>query len=204
MRTWLLCGIALMLVFASPVMAATWAEDGDAGDLPATAQVPVGQGALDAITGTLPAGDADMYCISIVDDTLVDIQTCTGTSFDTQLFLFRADGIGVGMNDDACSLQSDITPATMTCPAAVGPGEYLIAVSKYNKDPVDNAGGLLWLSGTAEHCADGPAAANPIAGWTGTTTTGGAYQITFRSVNFCGGAVPVERTSWGTIKSLYR
>ena len=62
---------------------------------------------------------------------------------------------------------------------------------------------LLWLSGTQEHCADGAGAANPIAGWTGTTTVGGAYVITMRSVTYCG-VTSVEPATWGNIKSLYR
>jgi hypothetical protein len=202
MKTLLVCSVALGVLLAAPAMA-QWVEQGDAGDLPATAQVPTGTGPLTTITGDLPAGDVDMYCISITDPTMLNAETCSGTSFDTQLFLFRADGLGVGMNDDACSLQSRITSTTMSCPNAVGPGDYFIAVSKYNRDPVDAQQQLLWLSGTQEHCADGAGAANPIAGWTGTTTVGGAYVITMRSVTYCG-VTSVEPATWGNIKSLYR
>src|SRR5215470_2717087 len=49
-----MCGRAL----ASPV---TWAEVGDAGELPGTAQVPTGVGTLDAITGTIGFHDVDLY-----------------------------------------------------------------------------------------------------------------------------------------------
>jgi len=193
-----------VILLAGPALADTWTETGDAGDLPGSAQIPTGAGSLDAIIGTLDASDADMFCIHIDTPTQFVGQTCGGASWDTQLFLFRADGMGVGMNDDGCSLQSMITSATMNCPNAVGPGDYYIAITRYNRDPVDAGGALLWLSGNAEHCADGPGAANPVAGWTGTTSAGGAYTISFTAVSFCGGGTPVESSTWGAIKSLYR
>ncbi len=204
MKLQLLLCVALGMLLVAPAMGQVWTEQGDAGDLPGTAQVPTGTGALTTINGDLPAGDADMYCITIDTPSTLDIQTCVGTTFDTQLFLFRNDGVGVGMNDDNCSLQSQITPATMSCPNAVGPGSYFIAVTKYNLDPIDALGQLLWVAGTAEHCADGPGAANAINGWTGTTTTGGAYQITMTSVSYCGGATAVEPSTWGSIKNTYK
>ena len=92
----------------------------------------------------------------------------------------------------------------MNCPNAIGAGDYLIAISRYNNDPVDASGALLWLSGTAEHCVDGPGAANPVAGWNGTTSSSGDYQIFLRSVTYCGGATAVEPATWGSIKSIYR
>ena len=42
----------LLLCLAPAAHAATWAESGDAGDLPAAAQITTGCGSLDTISGT--------------------------------------------------------------------------------------------------------------------------------------------------------
>src|SRR5437016_4480378 len=56
------------LAFASRAHAQTWNEAGDAGDLPATAQVTTGAGALTSIHGNLASpSDVDMYCIHVPD-----------------------------------------------------------------------------------------------------------------------------------------
>jgi hypothetical protein len=55
-----------------------------------------------------------------------------------------------------------------------------------------------------EHCPpDGPGAANPIASWLNTSTSTGAYTITFTGVSYCG-ATAVEPTTWGSIKNIYK
>jgi len=51
MKTWLVF-ITLGLLVAAPAMA-QWVEQGDAGDLPTTAQIPIGTGLLTTITGTI-------------------------------------------------------------------------------------------------------------------------------------------------------
>ncbi len=202
MRALLAYAVALGVLLAAPAMA-QWVEQGDAGDLPGSAQVPVGGGPLATIAGTLDANDVDMYCIRIDDPAGFLAGTCNGASYDTQIFLFREDGLGIGMNDDACGLQSQIGAATTACPNFAGPGQYLLAVSRYNRDPVDAAGATLWLSGTAEHCVDGTGAANPVAGWINNTSAGGAYTIALAGVSYCG-ATAVEPSTWGSIKSIYR
>jgi hypothetical protein len=53
MRAWLTLTVLLGLSVAAPAGAQTWAEQGDAGDLPPFAQVPVGQGPITSITGSL-------------------------------------------------------------------------------------------------------------------------------------------------------
>ena len=55
--------IAALLVLAGSVTAAnaqTWAEQGEAGDLPSTANITDGAGPLLSITGGLGASDVDM------------------------------------------------------------------------------------------------------------------------------------------------
>jgi hypothetical protein len=111
------------------------------------------------------------------------------TTWDTQLWLFRCDGTGVVHNDDnpdaTTGLQSRIDNRTNCITQG---GIYLLAISRYNRDAVDANGQLLWRDDTAllrgVRCPDGPGAANPIAGWTGTTSAGGRYVISLQGAYF--------------------
>jgi hypothetical protein len=196
MKTLLLV-LALGLLFAVPAMA-QWVEPEDAGNLPATAQIPLGDGPLVTIAGTITPGDVDMFCIMVTDPTTFVASTC-GVAWDTQLFLFREDGIGVATDDDLCDpgLQSLIN-GFASCQYSVGPGTYYIAVSRYNVDPRDAAGAVIFSSSTG--CATG--AAGPVASWTASTSTAGDYIITLTSVNYCG-TVATEGTTWGSLKAMY-
>ncbi|MFN4033817.1 MAG: hypothetical protein ACK4ME_09435, partial [Fimbriimonadales bacterium] len=71
--------------------AQTWYEQGDAGDLPETAQ-STGSGPIAEIQGSLDANDVDMYAIYITDPANFSASTVGGATFDTQLWLFDADG----------------------------------------------------------------------------------------------------------------
>jgi hypothetical protein len=194
-------GIALA---AAPAIADTWTEQGDAGELPGIHQVPVGNDPFTMIYGvfTGDATNADMFCINIVDHGGFMASTVGLTTNDTQLFLFDMDGFGITFNDDdpAGGLQSTITGQFV--PAN---GEYLLAVSSgWTFDPLDPAGAEMWLDSpySTERAPDGPGAAGPISGWTGTANTG-EYGIALTGVGFCE-STPVESATWGTIKSMYR
>ncbi|OYT68538.1 MAG: hypothetical protein CFK48_11245, partial [Armatimonadetes bacterium CP1_7O] len=156
---------------------------GDAGDLPATAQLvtlpdqtpcttPVNR-----IRGTLDASDVDMYVIYIQDPASFVASTVGTTSWDTQLWLFRCDGTGVVANDDSSGLQSRIDNSVNCITEA---GVYLLAISRYNRDPIDSNGQALWSTG-ALSCASNT---NPIANWTGTTSAAGRYIITLQGAYF--------------------
>ncbi|OYT71807.1 MAG: hypothetical protein CFK49_11100 [Armatimonadetes bacterium JP3_11] len=166
---------------------APWDEQyyggGDAGDLPATAQLvtlpdqtpcttPVNR-----IRGTLDASDVDMYVIYIQDPASFVASTVGTTSWDTQLWLFRCDGTGVVANDDSSGLQSRIDNSVNCITEA---GVYLLAISRYNRDPIDSNGQALWSTG-ALSCASNT---NPIANWTGTTSAAGQYNITLQGAYF--------------------
>ena len=203
MKALLACGIALGILFAVPAMAQVWNEVDDAGDLPGTVQTPTGSGDLTAIAGTIAASDADMYCVRIDVPANFSATTCAGSTLDTQLWLFFEDGRGVACNDDdpgGCGLQSKVTGTFV--PTA---GQYLLAVTVYNRDPQDASAQLIWANSPfgAERQPDGPGAANPIASWTGTTSDTGAYTIALTGVTFCTPNA-VEPATWGEIKSLYR
>ncbi len=193
--------VALGVLLAAPAMA-QWVEQGDAGELPATAQVPIGGGPLATISGTFLADDTDMFCIRIDAPTSFTATTCGGTQDDTQLFLFREDGTGVTHDDDdpgGCGLQSTITGVFVS-----SPGQYLIAVSKYNRDPQGAGACTIWANSpfNVERAPDGTCPGNPVIGWTGTTSAG-SYRISMTSVSYCG-ATAVEPATWGGIKSIYR
>jgi len=203
MKALLACGVALGILFAVPAMAQVWNEVDDAGDLPGTVQTPTGSGDLTAIAGTIVPNDADMYCIRIDVPDNFSATTCAGSTLDTQLWLFFEDGRGVTFDDDdpgGCGLQSKITGTFV--PAA---GQYLLAVSTYNRDAQDEQSQLLWLNSpfNLERQPDGLGAANPVAVWVGTTSDNGDYTITLTGATFCTPNA-VEPATWGEIKNLYR
>ncbi|GJQ30132.1 MAG: hypothetical protein HBSAPP03_20160 [Phycisphaerae bacterium] len=177
---------------ALTVNAYAWNElvDGgsDAGELPNFHQVLIGTGPVGAIVGNNAANDTDMFEIEICD--LFNFSASTvGASFDTQLFLFNLDGTGVSFNDDASGTASIITFGFVP-----GPGRYLLAITRYNRDPVDEAGQLLWNNTpfNVERAPDGPGMFNPVASWTGVTTAAGAYRINLTGACFPNLAPPCD------------
>jgi hypothetical protein len=165
---------------------------GDAGDLPATAQLVTlpdqtpCQSPVSRIRGDNDADDVDMYVICITDPANFVASTVGTTGWDTQLWLFRCDGTGVVHNDDAVGttvLQSRIDNSTNCIQQG---GIYLLAISRYNRDAVDSQGQRLWNDSPFRslRCPDGPGAANPVAGWTGTTSAGGRYVISLQGAYF--------------------
>ncbi len=165
-----------------------WNEQGDAGDLPATAQdVDNGGGQLSNIIGASFDG-VDMYGIVITDPngfsawTSGDQGGAGGSAdFDTQLYLFDSAGMGVLGNDDnpgGAPFHSGITvPANDgTGAAPAGPGNYYIAVSNFGNSPV-SAGGQIFDQASFEEISgpDGPGGNSAITGWEG--GAGGNYDI---------------------------
>ncbi len=166
-----------------------WFEDfdggGDAGDLPELAQAVNGPGRTE-IRGSLETpDDVDMYSISICDPAQFFASTEHVTPYDTQLFLFFPDGHGVVMNDDAfASYQSRITSTFV-----LQPGAYMLAIARYDRDPVDAGFSEIWddVNYIFEQQPDGPGAPNPVAGWNGLTFNPvGPYTITIQGVDGLG------------------
>ncbi|MFQ3610572.1 MAG: DVUA0089 family protein [Fimbriimonadales bacterium] len=173
-----------------------WSEsyhgNGDAGDLPATAQIvslPDRQPCQDPVTrirGDFQGNnDADMYVICITEPDSFSATTLGGSDRDTMLWLFRCDGTGVLFNDDAASssTQSELFNQS-GCISE--PGIYLLAITTYERYAVDANGQRIWNNNsTGVHCPNGPGAANPIAGWAGSTVvSGGLYNITLQGAYF--------------------
>jgi hypothetical protein len=184
---------------------APWFETGDAGDLPATAQVPAGTGPLPAIHGslTVQTDDADMFLIHIDDPACFTATTCGGSLMDTALWLFDTNGIGISFNDDdpgGCGLQSTLTGAFVPAP-----GDYYIAISGWDTDAADGAGLEIWLDTPygVERAPDGPGAPGPIAMWLYDPFEEGDYIIAMTCASYIT-IVAVEPTTWGHVKGLYK
>lgn len=181
MRTFV--GVAAVLACSGVASGQVWNEVGDAGELPGTAQIPIGSGVLTTITGTR-GPDADMFLINIPDPAAgFGAKTWDGSSGDTQLWLFDLDGFGVTFNDDAAGhgLLSEITNAFVGAP-----GNYYLAVSNYDYDALNGAGLEIWLDTPfgVERQPDGPGAPGPVMSWGGTGGSANAYQIDLRGVEF--------------------
>lgn len=165
-----------------------WVETGDAGELPGTAQVTMGAGALVSITGDNSLGDADMFAIMITDEASFSATTVGVTGFDTQLFLFNSAGMGVTFNDDsAASFQSTLTSTFVT-----SNGLYYIAISGFDYDAA--SGGLeIWLDTPfgVERAPDGPGAGGAVDGWLD-SGAGGVYEIILTGAEYA--AVPEPGT----------
>jgi hypothetical protein len=169
---------AAMLLFAAAGAQADWAEVGDAGALPGTAQSVTGGGPLTNITGTLASADADMFAVFILGAFTATTVGTTGTVSDTQLFLFDSAGRGVLANDDASNLTS-----RSTISGTLAPGIYYLAITEFNLDPVSSGGAIFPGAFQGLHGPTGSGGASPITGWSASTPAGGTYQIDLAGVS---------------------
>lgn len=163
-----------------PPSGVEWNESGDAGDLPETAQATGTDNSqnLVAINGALDADDVDMFAIYIPDPSQFRAFTDTATTgFDSQLWLFDANGNGIVHDDDSAgSLRSAISNANGCIPS---PGLYYIAISRFNRDARDCNDGAIWSS-AVNACA--LSTATRVNGWSGTTSPG-TYRINLRGAS---------------------
>jgi hypothetical protein len=195
--------LALLAVLAFVSVAnagGIWMEVGDAGDLPSTAQIieMSGGGGLVAITGSIATTtDADMYCFSITSPATFSATTVgtPGTLGDTQLRLFRGDltppsGIGIASNDDSVGLRSTL-PAGSPLYATLPAGNYCVAISGFDRDPVSPGGEIFPDTFAGVFGPTGPGGGMAITGWAGTSATG-TYTIALTGAAFkdVAGAVP--------------
>jgi hypothetical protein len=137
---------------------------GGAGGLPANAAEVRGEGSLVAIRGVL--GDLqDMYAICIDSPSAFSATTVgTNTAFDSQLFLFDSSGAGEYANDDAGGTVQSRLPANHPS-GPTSPGRYYLAISKFDRDPVDANGNRIFpntKTGVVNEIDN-----DPIADWVG-------------------------------------
>jgi hypothetical protein len=195
MRRLLFLAAALLAAatFAGAAVADVWVEVGDAGDLPASAQVPFGTDPLDAIVGFVSDSDADMYCLFLPDPAAFSATTVGLAAFDTQLFLFDALGLGVIGNDDDADdgVQSTLPPGSA---AASPPGTHYLAISGFDHDPVSPGGEIFTDGFPGLQTPTGPGGPGPITGYAGTGGSG-TYTIALTGALFCRDVVIPEPAS---------
>jgi hypothetical protein len=178
--------VLLHLAVAPATYADAFAEIGDAPETLPGQPAAGGANPLTAITGIISSPtDADLFRILITSPTTFRAQALgSGTVTDTQLFLFNASGLGIVGNDDTGSLNALIGPAI---PGLIIPGEYLLAITGFDRDPVDGSGLQIFtdnLTGVQTPIAG----RGPLAGFSGTGGTG-SYTIALTGANFVQGGV---------------
>ena len=188
--------VAISLGVVPSAFAAT--EQGDAGDLRATAQ-DLGSGPVGAVLGTFTSGgDVDVYRVCVSEGPAFSAITIGMTTLDTQLFLFDSAGLGVYSNDDAAVGVRGSRLPTGHRFSPTQPGEYYVAISSFNNDPQSEAGeifpdlfsGSLYPDGVVN--AAGVGAAEPLASWSGTTRgPPGLYRINLTGTTGCDTMPPV-------------
>ena len=180
-KKFVVAAILTLGLCAGPAMGNVWAEVGDAGSLPGTAQAVGGPSPLTAITGSLASGGEDMFLIAITNPAAFSALGAPGS--DGQLFLFDTSGMGLLANDDGGpGLQPELPAGSFAGPA----GNYLLAITNYNNDPT-SAGGLIFPSSpfSPVYGPTGPGGGSPVTGWSDSTTASGPYTINLT------GAAPV-------------
>jgi hypothetical protein len=182
-RSIAIAGLAAAL--AGPAQAFHYVESGDAGELPGTAQTATGSGPLESISGRLEAQNVDLFRILITDPAAFSATTAGTTAFDTQLWLFRADGTGIAANDDTGGSLFSTLPVGNALYSGLLVGEYLIGISAFNRDPLTGASQMFSGCGFSAVC--GPTFAGALTGWTGNTAGSGPYTI---HLTGAGGIIP--------------
>lgn len=190
-------------LLAPAAFAAPWTEQGDAGDLPNTAQITAGTGVLTQLNGWLTTdSDIDMYCFRITDRTaFFAFRTCSAIS-EPDLWLFDQNGVGTQLNDGCMfgqtNLASGLVPAN---------GLYYLAVSLSDRDARAAANLNIWNPPvvSAPRAPDGPGAPGAIQGWGGSPFPLGPvnYSIQIGGATFCDIPVPNDPATWGHVKSRF-
>jgi hypothetical protein len=175
------------LAVTPAALAVPVSEQGDAGETPATAQNVTTQ-LVTSISGELAVEDTDVYRVCLAGGRSFSATTVGTTTTNTQLFLFDGAGRGVYANDDSAdTTQSTLPAGDPLTPAA--PGEYLLAVSPYDRDPESDAGAIFnnvaYLVG-----AGGRGAASPLVRWAGYQRAAGAYEVRLTGTRACEAVAP--------------
>lgn len=179
-----------LLAIAGTASASIYAEVPDAGELPASAQDVSGVGALTGITGSVTAGDADMFRIRISNPAAFSAIT-SGVQGDTLLFLFNLDGTGIAKNDDisGANFLSEF-PVGNPLYAGLPAGDYLIAISGFAYHPFSVAAPTLLSQANFDvNTFTGvlaPQNAGPVLSWFQLSTgpSSGNYSITLTGAEF--------------------
>jgi hypothetical protein len=201
--------VVLALAAAPAARAQIWNEAGDAGQLPVTAQITVGAGALTTINGYLTPDfyDSDVYCVHLTATPPTGLPLVYLNCVVIQgpnVYLFDSAGMGIATNYTCAGSQKAIVaPST-----SLAPGTYYVAVSHWGWEPI-SSGGAIWLpSLLGQRAPDGPGAANPIIGWGGLPVPQpiNPYSVGLNAnyFTYCDASTPAMRPTWGSLKVMYR
>jgi hypothetical protein len=179
MRWTILLALALVALVPGVAHAQAVTEVGDAGSLPATAQVIPGP--VDSITGTLDTLDQeDLYRVCLAGGQTFSASTLGSEIADTQLFLFDATGRGLYANDDSANALQAVLPAGISLTPQQG-GVHYLGVSSFDADPVSAAGpifgGEVFIDDVRYFVPAPPGGDAPVSDWTLLGTYTGGYQI---------------------------
>jgi hypothetical protein len=159
------------LLASTPAAASSiWFEIDDAGNLPGSANMTDGVGALTTILGNLSAPDpfdavldVDMFGIYIPDPGAFAASTVAAPGFnvdDPQLFLFTSTGVGVFMNDDDPGGLNGSQSALGALPFGFFSGLYFLAIGWWDNEPLSGNGDLIFNAATFL-----AAVTDPVASW---------------------------------------
>lgn len=137
--------VVLSLAAAPAAFADTFTEIGDAPGMLPGQSVTGGANPLTAINGTISGGfDADVFRIFISSPATFSATTCcgftSGSLQNTQLFLFTPTGFGILANDD---FNGDFAALLGNLIPSLAPGEYLLAITGSDLDPIGNFGEIF-------------------------------------------------------------
>lgn len=160
-------------------------ESGDAGQLPASAQI-VGAQIGDVIAGTLATdGDVDLFKVSFASTVALVIQAVTITpGLDLNLHLFDAAGHPLGANDDGGASDIDAFDSQLapegSSPLTLVAGSYLVAVCHNNCEATDAMGTIIQDNDGGILDPNGVLGGWDISGIPPDTT--GNYQLRFLAI----------------------
>ncbi|MDJ0536497.1 MAG: filamentous hemagglutinin N-terminal domain-containing protein, partial [Xenococcaceae cyanobacterium MO_207.B15] len=130
--------------------------------------------------------DVDLFQIYLPGEGTFSATTIDGTTIDTQLFLFDADGLGVYANDDqaGCNCAQSTLPANNDL-TPTEPGVYYLGISTIGNEPVSSGGVIFPSSFETGFETIRPATGNggllPLTEWSGGFVQG-SYQINLTGV----------------------
>jgi len=169
-----ICLVSSLIALALAPNALAADEQGDAGDVPATAQ-DLTQAQLTTINGQVADGnDADLFRICLSGGQTFSATTVGLSDVDTQLFLFDAAGFGIYAHDDGTTKQSTLPAGHPLTPQTSG--EYILGISAYDRDP-HSVDGEIFSDVAFVTPANGRGAAAPVVSWDGIPRDSGTYTI---------------------------
>jgi hypothetical protein len=183
--TWLAISL-IALAFAPTAVAAD--EQGDAGDVPASA-LDLTLERVETLNGEIATGnDADLYRICLSGGGTFSATTVGLTEVDTQLFVFDSAGLGIYAHDNGSTRQATLPAGDPLTPEAAG--EYILGISAYDRDP-QSADGPIFGNVAFLTDANGRGAGAPVEGWAGLPRDSGAYTIALTGTRSCDFTPPI-------------